>query len=182
MYWYKSKINFLSLLGAGIFISLVSSCKPDVRDTNLKYFDLDGYFKNEATRLTKANMLINKSVTHNGTTETKKLHISNWDTELSLFKASDINRPAWKKSYSILKDSDIIIYKALEPELTTREILIKLADGKVKYMMIINDTHNMIYTTREKLSYFPDSLYLIQKSQKVRFLGVNNYDIRGSFN
>lgn len=172
------------VLGAGILLSAFSACKPDVKETgaSLKYFDLDGYFKNEAARLTKADLLVNKSVMHNGATETKKLHIDNWNTELSLFKASDINRPAWKHSYSVVADSDLVIYKALEPELTTREILIKMSSGKVKYMMIINNAHNMLYTTREKLSYFPDSLYLIQKAQTVRFMGVNKYDIKGLFN
>jgi len=174
---------------------MVTACKPGIKQTSagLKYFDLDGYFKNESARLTKANPSVNKSVTHNGVTESKKLHIENWNIELSLFRQSDINKPAWRNSYSVLKDSDLLIYKALEPELVTREILIKLADGKVKYMMIVNDTYDVnakprrdlqhyFYITREKLTYFPDSLYLVQKSQRVRFLGVNNYDIKGSLN
>ena len=179
---------------AVIFISAIASCKPAIKSgADLKYFDIKGYFDKDTTRLKKADPLINKSVTHNGVTETKKLHIANWGAELSLFSESDINKPAWRNSYSVLADSNLIIYKALEPDLVTREILIKLSKGKVKYIMIVNDTYDvnarpkrdlqhLFFVTREKLSYFPDSLYLVQKSQKVRFLGTNNYDIKGSFN
>ena len=60
--------------------------------------------------------------------------------------------------------------------------MIKLVAGKVKYMMILDSTKNILYRSLEKLSYFPDSLYLIQKAQTVRFLGTNKYDISGYFN
>jgi len=195
MYWYRSISILISSLFAVLFISALTGCQPAIKEskTGLKYFDLKGYFEREAARLTKLNKPVLKSVKHNGITETKEVHISNWDTELSLFEQSDINRPAWKTSYSILADSDLLIYKALEPELKTREILIKLTGGKVKYIMIINDTYDvnakpkrdlqhLFFVTREKLTYFPDSLYLVQKAQTVRFLGVNKYDIKGLFN
>lgn len=183
MYWYRSKFILISSLLAVLFISALSACKPAIKETgsSLKYFDLKGYFEREAARLDKLNKPVLKSVKHNGVTETKEVHISNWSTELSLFEGSEINRPAWKDSYSILADSALLIYKALYPELKTREILIKLAGGKVKYIMIINDSKNVLFHTQEKLSYFPDSLYLIQKAETVRFLGVNKYDFKGLF-
>jgi hypothetical protein len=183
MYWYRSKTILTYFIAAILLISVGSACKPAVKEsrTGLKYFDLKGYFERDSARLTKLNQPVLKSVKHNNVSETKRVHISNWGTELSLFKASDINRTAWKNSYSVLADSNLLIYKALEPELTTREILIKLAAGKVKYIMIINDTKNLLFKTQEKLTYFPDSMYLIQKAQTVRFLGVNKYDIKGLF-
>jgi hypothetical protein len=195
MYWYRSKTILTYSIAAILLISVGSACKPAVKESRagLKYFDLKGYFERDSARLTKLNPLILKSVKHNNVTETKRVHISNWGTELSLFKASDINRTAWKNSYSVVADSNLIIYKALEPELITQEILIRLAGGKVKYIMIINDTYDvnnkpkydlqhLFFVTREKLTYFPDSMYLIQKAQTVRFLGVNKYDIKGLFN
>lgn len=184
MYWYRSKTIPAYCLVAILIISIWSACKPAVKESRagLKYFDLKGYFERDSARLTKLNQLVLKSVKHNELTETKKVHISNWGTELSLFKGSDINRTAWKNSYSVLADSNLLIYKALEPDLKTREILIKLVRGKVKYIMIINDTKNLLFKAQEKLSYFPDSMYLIQKAQTVRFLGENKYDIKGLFN
>jgi hypothetical protein len=187
MYWYKPKL--LIAAGFGLFLmSGLQSCKPDIKENraSMKYFDIKGFFKSDSARLTKLNPLIFKTVKHNGVIESKTVHITNWGTELGLFSGSDINKPAWRDSYKVTADSNIIIYEALKPELNTREVLIKLVAGKVKYMMIINatDKHsikNLLYNFIEKLSYFPDSLYLIQRSQTVRFLGTNKYDISGFF-
>lgn len=183
MYWYKSKLFVIATCGLSL-ISGLQSCKPDIKESNanMKYFDIKGFFRSDSARLTKLNKPIFKSVKHNGVVESKKVTIKNWGTELSLFSESDINKPAWRNSYRITTDSNIIIYQALVPGLKTREILIKKTGGKVKYIMIINSTKNILYSTLEKLSYFPDSLYLIQKSQTVRVLGKNNYDIAGYFN
>lgn len=190
MYWYKSKLFVIATCGLSL-ISGLQSCKPDIKEDagSRKYFDIQGFIKSECARLTKLNKPILKTVKHNGVVETKKLVITNWNTELSLFSESDINKPAWRNSYNIQADSNLIIYTAKEHELNTREILIKLTRGKVQYMMIINATDNdkhsikhLFYKRIEKLSYFPDSLYLIQRTQTVRVLGKNNYDIAGYLN
>ena len=183
MYWYKSKL----LITVGFGFSLISglqACKPDIKESHasMKYFDLQGFFKTDSARLTRLNPLISKTVKHNGNSESKKVHIANWGTELSLFSGSDINKPAWRDDYSITSDSNVTVYRALKPELKTREIKIKKVNGKLKYILITNSTDNMLYKSQEKLSYFPDSVYLIQKSQTVKILGENNYDIAGYFN
>jgi len=45
--------------------------------------------------------------------------------------------------------------------------------------LIFNRTKNILYQTTEKLSYFPDSLYLIEKDQKVRLMAKNKYKVQG---
>ncbi|WP_299499765.1 hypothetical protein [Mucilaginibacter sp.] len=133
-------------------------------------------------RLTKLNHLTNKTVTHNGITETKKVHISNWGLELSSFSESDINKPAWRDSYNIQTNGASIIYRAKTIDLKTQLIVINKQADKVKWILIYNRTENILYQTNEKLSYFPDSLYIIQKYQKVRLLGANTYTIKGTLN
>ena len=39
----------------------------------------------------------------------------------------------------------------------------------------------MLYETSEELTYFPDSLYSINKNQHVLLLGSNNYIVTGNF-
>jgi len=123
-------------------------------------------------------------VTHNGSSETKKIHIDNWGSELSLFIQSDINKPAWRDSYSIQNDADnSIIYTAKTPELKTRKIIVtKNKDNSIKWIMIYNASENFLYQTTEVLNYIPDSLYTIKKKQHVRFMGTNNYYIKGTLN
>jgi hypothetical protein len=172
---------FLLLL---LFTSLLPSCTPNniQKSTDLKYFDIKGFFTADTARLRKLNHVTHKMVTHNGITETKDVHINNWGSELSLFSQSDINKPAWRNSYIIEKGDNIEIYRANDPDLKTREIIIKKEGRKIKWILISNSTRNQLYQTKEKLSYFPDSIYIIQKCQKVRLLGANTYVIKGSLN
>lgn len=160
---------------------LLPACKPGGNEAgvSLKYFDIKGYFEKDSLRLTKQNSLVFKTVTHNGVTQRKKVHIANWGIELSLFKQSDINKPAWRNSYEVISNEDSVLYKAKYPDLTMREMRIKINKQKVRSVIIFNATKNMLYQTTEKLSYFPDSLYLIEKYQKVRLMGSNKYTIEG---
>jgi hypothetical protein len=185
MYWYKLPyIKFALLIPSLILLLGFQSCNRDSgkSSTDKNYFDLKGYFKADSIRLTKLNPLINKTVVHNKVSETKKVHIPNWGTELSLFTGSDINKPAWKASYKVQETDNFLIYKAKDPQLKTRDIIIKREGNKIKWILIFNHTKNVLYETVEKLSYFPDSLYLIQKTQRVRVLGTDTYSIKGSFN
>jgi len=182
MYWYKLKIRYHAVFVAGIaFIALLPACKPDIKETgaSLTYFDLKGYFKSSAARLTKHNKPVLKTAIHNGISQSKKVNIVNWDVELSLFSASDINKPAWKNSYQVQNTGNAIFYKTQDPDLETKEITINKDGDKVKWIIIINHAENLLYETKEKLTYVPDSMYRIEKWQHVRLLGTNTYDIKG---
>ncbi|MFD2147552.1 hypothetical protein [Mucilaginibacter antarcticus] len=197
MYWYKQVFNktvnplfhygergLTLLFFVGVFVSLLPSCKPDNLQNGAtpKHFDIKGYFEAEAARLKKRNPLITKTVTHNGFTEVKKLNITNWNAELGLFIQSDINKPAWRDSYNTDSSATSIIYKAKTSDLKTQLVIITKNEGKIKWIMIYNTGNNKLYHTREKLSYFPDSLYMIEKVQKVRLLNENSYLIKGKLN
>jgi hypothetical protein len=157
------------------------ACKQDGKEagTGLKYFDIKGYFTADTARLNKLDKFVIKTVIHNGVTETKKVKIDNWGQELDMFAGADINRPAWKNSYTIATGDNLVLYKAKEDDLKVREIIVKKDKEKVKWIVIYTRTKNILYQTTEKLSYFPDSLYLIEKDQHVRLMGRNRYKIQG---
>ena len=180
MYWCKKYLRSLYVL---ILLAGVASCKRESGTTagNKVFFDIKGFFEADSARLTKENPLITKTVAHNKVPETRKVHILNWGTELGLFIQSDINRPAWRNSYTVDTSADFLIYTAKDPSLKTREIIIKKVNDKIKWIVIGNHTKNVLYENFEKLSYFPDSLYLIQKKQRVRVLGTDTYQISGFF-
>lgn len=182
MYWFNKKY----LLVFTCFATLLTqySCKKDShtnKDTN-RYFDLKGYFSADSMQLAKTNPLVTKTVTHNGASQTKKIHISNWGNELSLFTASDINKPAWSSNYTVQSTDDFLIYQAKDPALRTQHIVIKRNGNKVKWIFIYNHTKNVLYETIENLAYFPDSLYRISRIERVRLLGTQKYFIKGVLN
>jgi hypothetical protein len=182
MCWCKFT-RFAAIAFIGSLMLSFTACKPDIKETGgtLKYFDIKGYFTADTARLNKLNTPVFKTVTYNGATESKKAKIENWGHELDLFIASDINKPAWRDSYTIIADSDVLLYKAKDPELKMREMIIKMDKQKVKWILIFNHTKNILYQTDEKLSYFPDSLYVVQKIQRIRLIGTNKYKIEGAF-
>ncbi|GAA4103766.1 hypothetical protein [Mucilaginibacter panaciglaebae] len=176
--------QYRSVWVIAILFSLLPSCKPDniQNDVKPKYFDLAGYFKADTAKLRRLNHLTLKTVTHNGASETKKIHIDDWGLELSLFIQSDINKPAWRDSYNIQpRNNGSVVYMAKTPELRTREIAIaRNEDKSIKWIIIHNASKNILYQTTEVLTYYPDSLYIINKTQHVRFLGTNKYSIKGT--
>lgn len=180
MYWFKLKpIAAIALLY--LIPAVLTGCRSDGREsgTGVKYFDIKGYFTAETKRLNAANRPVSKTITHNGVTETKKVNIENWEQELESFTEGDINKPAWKNSYITSTGDDITLYKATEPGLKVREIIVKKGAGKVKWIVIFTKTENILYRNIEKLSYYPDSLYQIVKRQHVKLMGNNNYEITG---
>lgn len=177
MFWCKNKF-VLWFAALGFMLNLIS-CKPDIRQNKSEFFSLNTYFKQQARKLTKANFDVVKTVSRNGESETKTVKIENWPGELSVFSESDINKPAWQRSYKTTVSGDYTIYKALEPDLKTREIMLKKTNNKLVFVMVYNVVVNKLFQTQEKLIYYPDSLYLIRIKQTVRFLGMNDYLIEG---
>ncbi len=174
----------LALTLTGVCFSVcLSSCKPDIKETgaSLKYFDLKRYFKNDSARLSRLHLRVTKTVGHNHQEQIKEVTIGNWGEELSLFINSDINKPAWQQSYRVQNTPGYIIYEAVDPKLTTRRIVINqdTTTKKVKWILINNLTHNLLYSSAEKLTYYPDSLYQIEKRQNIRIIGTNRYLIKG---
>jgi hypothetical protein len=183
MYWYNPLKKYILFTGGLVLLCTWYACKPEIKETGatLKYFDLKEFFKVDSARLVKLNPTVNKTVSHNGESETKKLQIANWGREFSLFTASDINKPAWKDSYAVQQAGDSIVYKAKLPELKTREIVIHQTQGKVTSVYILNNINNFLYKTTEKLIYVPGAFYTIEKDQQVKVMGANNYLVKGVF-
>jgi ABC-type tungstate transport system permease subunit len=176
MYWCRLKL-YTAIVLIGSILSSSLACRPDIKQ--IKYFDIKRYFNDDISGLKKQNKSVFKTVTINGVTESKKVKINNWAQELNLFTGSDINSPAWKNSYTITDNDEFLIYKARDPDLKMREMIIRRDKERVKWVLIFNSTKNVLYQTTEKLSYFPDSIYLIEKTQRVRLIGTNTYKIQG---
>ena len=185
MYWFNTylKRSALTYSLALALLMCAAACRPQIKGQqgSKVYFDLKGYFKNDSARLAKLHPLINKTVGHNGATQTKNVYIDNWGSEFELFTSSDINKPAWQQSYDVKKNDSMLVYSAKLPGLKTRQIVIKRSGNRIKSITIFNHTKNVLYENTEKLSYFPDSVYLIEKTQQVKLLGKNTYTIKGVF-
>jgi hypothetical protein len=165
-----------------LFLLIFSACSvPPEKEVN-SYEDIRGFFAAEAIRLGKADPEVKKTVARNDSTETRAVRNINWETELSLFTESDINKPAWRDSYQVSSQGGNITYLATDTTLKTREIQIqKDPQGRIRRISIRNQTNNMLYSSSEQLMYVPDSVYQISKRQHVILVGNNRYLVKGLF-
>lgn len=172
-----------SLNGLYLIIFLLSSCSQveNTKSTDLAYFDIKSFFLNEASRLTPKKLSVLKEVSKNDLKETKLILIKDWEKEFDFFIESDINKPSWISSYKVEIDGDTTLYQALTPDLRTRVIQIIKNGNRIKSISIKNESLNKLYKSYESLSYYPDSMYVIEKEQQVRFLGKNKYRVTGIF-
>jgi hypothetical protein len=135
------------------------------------FFDLKSFIKQEIERL-KNIKTVEKTVTVNGKSETKKVSISNWEDELAPFTNSDINRPAWKDKYRlkeglIAQEGKFKRYEATDENLKTRVLGVKLTDDdKILTVFIENNEESAVSSASQKLTYNVGKSYKIESKQK----------------
>lgn len=145
------------------------------------YFDLKTYFASEVTRLEARNPSVSKTVSIDETTEQKELKIEDWEKELSAFSDADINKAAWRGLFTVEKMSGIERYTANDEKAAVRSLIIHRSAGAVTSIHITIKNKNALYTSVDELTYYPDSLYEINKVQKINFTDPKIYKVKGRF-
>lgn len=170
-----------------IFFCLIlalSACnlKEQEKVSTKTYFDLDGYFKKEAARLTTTNPTIRKTVWVNGKAEEKTIAIKNWEKEFDSFISSDINKASWRGSFKLKKAGNVSTYTTQSAKIPVKKVeIVYDVHQKVKALKIFVVNTNDLYTSKDTLSYFADSLYQIKKVQQIRLMKEKKYEITGKF-
>ncbi|WP_343534092.1 hypothetical protein [Pedobacter sp.] len=147
----------------------------------LLYFDLKGYFEEEANRLQKNTPLVSKQVFSKGETEQKSIKITNWKNELAVFEAADINKASWRGEFDIKQLSNGISYTTGNEKIPVKKLEIFKAGNQITSIKIYKSSENRLYTAIDTLIYYPDSLYMVQSAQKIKLLAPKVYRITGTF-
>ncbi|MEJ5994223.1 hypothetical protein WG904_07280 [Pedobacter sp. Du54] len=173
----------MRLVSIGLLILILSSCTANEQNKPQSdaYFNIKGYFETEANRLNQLQLPIDKSVAINGIAEQKIVKIKDFKNELSSFIASDINKASWRGSYTVKKDRDNELYTTTNEKIPIKKIAIHYLNQKIKWIQVIGMTDNLLYHSSDSLTYFPDSLYEIKKTQKIRLLKEKKYVMIGKF-
>lgn len=158
-------------------------CNPSEKKQKnvLSYFDLKGYFEKEAIRLNKSNPVFSKTVMVNGVTETKKIRLGDWKKELAVFSDVDMNRSAWKGLFQVKTTAGQELFSTDHEKVPVKEVRIIKRNNKVYGIRILVKNANMLYSSSDTLSYYPDSLYQVKKKQHIKLLAEKNYSITGIF-
>jgi hypothetical protein len=180
-----SKLFFL------LYLTLyLSACDvPTIKETNNPqtiFFDLKGFFSEEAKYLEAQGVKIQKTIQHNQTKETQTVLPKDWEKELLLFSESDINKPSWKDKY-ILDSTDrgngliLLHYKAIDDNLKIQVLDVELKGSAVHSVLIVKKISNQVYESQQHLTYIPRKSYSIKKSQEVTSFEKDDYTIEAKY-
>jgi len=173
------KLSFLSL--SILVFAACTSTAPKNQNAPLAYFDLKNYIAKEAKRLTALNPEIDKTVIVNNASERKKLKIADWPKELSSFSDADINKSAWQGLFIAEKAKDSETYLSDNEKVPVKSLIVSYRNGKIHGIKLLISNTNSLYTSNDTLSYFPDSLYEVKKTQNIKLLKGKSYAITGRF-
>ena len=171
----------LFLLGSFLLLTSCNSSPAEQQKTVPLYFDLKGYFEKEALRLQRAQPLVSKSVSINGSEETKSLKIANWKAELAAIADADINKASWRRLFTVHHKNGKVHYTTAEEKIPVKEVIVAYSQNKPVAVVVLMKASNMLYTSVDSLHYYPDSLYQINKSQHIRLLDSKDYKVTLKF-
>ena len=173
----------MKVTGLCFLVVLLYSCTPNEQNKSQKiaYFNIKGYFEKEAERLNGLNLKMHKTVSIDGVKEHKLVKIHDFKNELNTFISSDINKGSWKGAFTVKKEGDLALYMSENEKVPVKRVEIRYQNNKVKSIQIFIKTANILYHSSDTLNYYPDSLYEIRKTQKIKLLKEKKYIVIGKF-
>lgn len=117
----------------------------------------------------------------NGQSEEKNIKINNWEKEFESFIAADINKASWRGSFKVQKDNLTTIYLTQNEKIPVKKVEITYLKDKIYGIKIFITTTNRLYTSKDSLVYYPDSLYQIKKLQDIKLMDPKTYQVTGRF-
>jgi hypothetical protein len=168
----------------GCIIALVFTACGSKTDTSKNvdltpFFDVKGFFNGEIKRLTEGSVKIEKTVTIGGNIETKIIEKADFEKELALFVASDINKPAWRDKYRIEKTAgrSLESFLAKDDDLKTKRVdIYRFPPNGVTQIKIVNSDKSSVTESQQSLDYDIGKGYSIETFQQ--FLGSDSSKIR----
>lgn len=143
------------------------------------FFDVKGFFSSEIKRLTEGRTKIEKTVTIGGKSETRTIEKADFEKELALFIASDINKPAWRDKYRIEKTvgRSLESFLAKDDDLKTKRLdIYRFPPNGVTQIKILNSDKSSVTESQQSLNYDIGTGYSIETFQQ--FLGSDSSKIK----
>jgi hypothetical protein len=100
---------------------------------------------------------------------------------LSAFFNADLNKVAWQGQFKLRKIGQWETYSCENEKVPVKKFSLNRVGNTVKGIVIVLRDSNVLYTSSDTLSYYPDSLYRVIKVQHITFLNSKKYNITGRF-
>ena len=184
---FNKSSSFLFVIG----VLMLSACSEEETDPNEKktYYDLKGFVDNQIVYLNEKKPKVTKTVQLDGKKEVRAEIETDWKKELELFAQADINKPAYRNSYSIIRsDSSVYEYRIKEGEkLPVQYLMIKVDSATQQPVSVkaLLRSENKIYSSEKSIeltlsrrnSLLEVSAYSVKGYQKLLFMNRKSFDI-----
>ncbi len=160
-------------------ILYLSACSDATTQRTEKpvYFDVAGYVKSQIEALSKQNPGVAKRTSMGEKVEQQTTRTINWSRELELFAQADINKPALRTSYTVVRPDSLTyqyVMKPSEKALTVRSLTIKLdsVTRQPRRIDAVLTSENPLYTSEKQI-------FLESGPQAENKWGVTHYRVSG---
>ncbi|MDQ8053817.1 MAG: hypothetical protein REI78_12360 [Pedobacter sp.] len=124
--------------------------------------------------------MVEKTVSINGSKEQKKLKVD-WDREFGEFIEADINKASWSGMFAFSASDTSETYISQSDKIPVKQLEIKKNGNRIRSIKLIIINDNDLYRSHDTLSYYPDTLYHIIKSQKIKLMEQKRFEVVGRF-
>jgi hypothetical protein len=150
-------MNYVFLLLAAVSITACSDGNTTQRTEKPVYFDVAGYVKGQIEALSKQKPGVTKRTQMGEKVEQQTTRTINWSRELELFTQADINKPALRNSYTIVRPDSLTYQYMLKPtekNLTVRSLTVKLDSltHQPRRIEAMLTTENSLYTSERQIT------------------------------
>lgn len=159
-----------------VFLILINiACVPDEPiENNLDLFNIKKYFLTEIEQLESKKASLEKTLINNteNVEETLNFDEPQWKNEFQLFLESDVSNKAIADKYKIDTIKSIIIYKALQDDVSVKKLQLDYTSGNFKEIWkisILKSSNNIISNLEQELIYTSGKNYSISVKQKMPF-------------
>lgn len=187
-------MKYLFLLLLTVSITACSDGTTTQRTEKPVYFDVAGYVKGQIEALTKQKPGVAKRTQMGEKVEQQNTRAINWSRELELFTQADINKPALRNSYTIIRPDSLTYQYTLKPtekNLTVRSLTVKLDSltRQPRRIDAVLTTENSLYSSERQimLESGPRSAanwgithYRMQGFQHLRISDRNTFDVEAT--
>lgn len=116
---YKNQVVTLrksaALLG---FVLWITACQTPAerQEAPNQYYDVKGFVQQQIVMLSRQKPMVNKLMVVSGEQEKRSTTEVDWQKELELFVQADINKPAYRNSYSINRPDSVTYEYRIQTE------------------------------------------------------------------
>ncbi len=180
----QSRVFLLvSFLG---FLWMASACTEETPATQKQlYFPIATYLQQEIKGMGQQPKKVHKTMILDGKKEVKVISDMDWEKEWALFIESDLNKPAFDKSYDNLSEDGFLWYSLkIGENLPVKKLKIQLdALERPASIEIEMAQTNFLFDTQKKMHMnFVDGkvqTYSIEGTQQMRWGSPTHYQLLG---